>query len=77
MSSVNCYDYNIDNKKEDETLAQFSEDYRLGIWVAGNRVENNWAHPDEKSSVYELKAYVENILVRLGVDIETGYFAVT
>ena len=58
----NCYDYNIDNKKEDETLAQFSEDYRLGIWVAGNRVENNWAHPDEKSSVYELKAYVENIL---------------
>ena len=30
----NCYDYNIDNKKEDETLAQFSEDYRLGIWVA-------------------------------------------
>ena len=26
----NCYDYNIDNKKEDETLAQFSEDYRLG-----------------------------------------------
>ncbi len=28
----NCYDYNIDNKKEDETLAQFSEDYRLGIY---------------------------------------------
>ena len=70
----NCYDYNIDNKKEDETLAQFSEDYRLGIWVAGNRVENNWAHPDEKSSVYELKAYVENILVRLGVDMKRVIF---
>ena len=70
----NCYDYNIDNKKEDETLAQFSEDYRLGIWVAGNRVENNWAHPDEKSSVYELKAYVENILARLGVDMKRVIF---
>ena len=51
-----------------EPLAEFSEDYRLAIWLAGNRVENNWAHPDEKSSVYELKAYVENILLRLGVD---------
>ena len=55
-------------------MAQFSEDYRLGIWVAGNRVENNWAHPDEKSSVYELKAYVENILVRLGVDMKRVIF---
>ena len=64
----NCYDYNVDGKKEGEPLAEFSEDYRLAIWLAGNRVENNWAHPDEKSSVYELKAYVENILLRLGVD---------
>ena len=66
----NCYDYNIDHKKEDETLAEFSEDYRLGLWVSGSRVDNNWAHPNEKSSVYELKAYVENILVRLGVNLQ-------
>lgn len=64
----NCYKYNIDNKKEDDTLSPFSEDYRLGLWVCGNHVDNNWAHADEKSSVYELKAYVENILVRLGVN---------
>lgn len=64
----NCYDYNIDNKREGETLGEFSEEYRLGIWLAGNRVENSWAHPNEKTSVYELKAYVENILVRLGVE---------
>ncbi len=70
----NCYDYNIDNKKEDQTLAQFSEDYRLGLWVCGNRVENSWAHPNEKSSVYELKAYVENILVRLGVNLNKVIF---
>ena len=66
----NCYDYNIDHKKEGETLAEFSEDYRLGLWVSGSRVDNNWAHPNEKSSVYELKAYVENILVRLGVNLQ-------
>ena len=64
----NCYDYNKENKKEDQALGEFSEDYRLGLWLCGNRVENNWAHPNEKSSVYELKAYVENMLVRLGVN---------
>lgn len=70
----NCYDYNIDHKKEDETLAEFSEDYRLGLWVSGSRVDNNWAHPNEKSSVYELKAYVENILLRLGVNLQKVIF---
>ena len=70
----NCYDYNIDHKKEGETLAEFSEDYRLGLWVSGSRVDNNWAHPNEKSSVYELKAYVENILVRLGVNLQKVIF---
>lgn len=64
----NCYDFNAEKRKEGETLAGFSEDYRLGLWVCGNRVENSWAHADEKSTVYELKAYVENILARLGVN---------
>ena len=70
----NCYDYNIDHKKEGETLAEFSEDYRLGLWVSGSRVDNNWAHPNEKSAVYELNAYVENILVRLGVNLQKVIF---
>ena len=66
----NCYDYNVESKKEGEALTEFGEDYRLAIWLAGNRVENSWAHPNEKSSVFELKAIVENILVRLGVDMK-------
>lgn len=70
----NCYDYNKENKKEDQTLGEFSEDYRLALWLCGNRVENNWAHPNEKSSVYELKAYVENVLVRLGVNLKKVIF---
>ena len=70
----NCYDYNKEKKREDATLAEFSEDYRLGLWVCGNRVENSWAHADEKSSVYELKAYVENILARLGIDCKKVVF---
>ena len=70
----NCYDYNVEKKREDATLAEFSGDYRLGLWVCGDRVENSWAHADEKATVYELKAYVENILIRLGVNLKKVVF---
>ncbi|MDR1557426.1 MAG: phenylalanine--tRNA ligase subunit beta [Tannerellaceae bacterium] len=61
----NCYDYDSSKQKEGDNLAGFSEDYHLGLWICGKRVENSWAHPDESASVYELKAYVENVLTRL------------
>lgn len=48
-------------------LAAYSEDYHLGLWQTGKRVNGNWAHADEESTVYEMKAYVLNILRRLGV----------
>ena len=48
-------------------LAAYSEDYHLGLWQTGKRVNGNWAHADEESSVYEMKAYVLNIFKRLGV----------
>ncbi|MDH6342536.1 phenylalanyl-tRNA synthetase beta chain [Parabacteroides sp. PFB2-12] len=63
----NCYEFNAEKKDPEKALAAYKEDYRLGIWLYGNRTENNWAHPNEKLTVYELKAYVENILNRLGV----------
>lgn len=70
----NCYDFNAGNKKEGNSLAEYKEDYRLGLWVTGDKVTNNWAHPDEKSSFYELKAYVENIFVRLGISLSGVIF---
>lgn len=70
----NCYSFREDRKKEGEILAAYEEDFRLGLWVCGNKVSNSWAHPDEKATVYELKAYVENILVRLGVDMHKVIF---
>ena len=48
-------------------MKAYSEDYHLGMWICGNRVSASWAHQDEKSSVYELKAYVENVFQRLGL----------
>lgn len=70
----NCYCFDTDKQKEGEALSSYSEDFHLGLWVSGNRVSNNWNHADEKSSVYELKAYVENVLVRLGVNLRKVIF---
>jgi len=64
----NCYFYNAENKKEGETLAAYSEEFHLGMWLTGNKQTQSWTAADQKSSVYELKAYVENIFARLGVN---------
>lgn len=66
----NCYYFNPDKRTEGKTLSGYSEDARLALWLTGKRVENSWAHPDEDSSVYELKGYVAAILQRLGVVLE-------
>lgn len=63
----NCYHYNPENKNEDNPVKAYSEEMHLGLWITGNRVERSWLHADEKSSFYELKAYVLNIFQRLGV----------
>ena len=67
----NCYTRNVEKKKEDEILSEYKEDYRLGLWITGKKVENNWAHADENTSVFEMKAHIENILRRLGVNLES------
>jgi phenylalanyl-tRNA synthetase beta chain len=67
----NCYECDATQRTESNALAEFNEDFRLGLWICGNRVENSWAHPNEKSSVYELKAYAEHILTRLGIPVHT------
>jgi phenylalanyl-tRNA synthetase, beta subunit, non-spirochete bacterial len=48
-------------------LRAYSEDYHVGLWITGNRVSGSWAHADEESSVYELKASVQNIFKRVGL----------
>ena len=67
----NCYYYNAGNKKENDALAPYSEDYRLGIWLTGNKHAQSWAVPDQATTIFELKAYVENILRRLGIKLAT------
>ena len=65
----NCYYYNSSKHTADHTLAAYSQSHFIGLWLTGKRVEGSWAHADENSSVYELKAYVCNILKRLGCEL--------
>lgn len=74
----NCYYYHGENQKEDETLAAYSEDYHLGLWLTGNKYGQSWTTPDQKTSIYELKAYIENIFRRFGFNLRklvTGEYA--
>ena len=63
----NVYTYTSEKDDHDASIKAYAQEYHLGLWLTGKRVEASWAHPDEETSFYELKAYVENILQRTGV----------
>lgn len=63
----NCYYFHEEHRNADKPLAPYNEDCHLGIWVSGKKVSNSWAHPDENATVYLLKAQVEHVFARLGI----------
>ncbi len=63
----NCYHFNPEKSNDESPIKAYTEEFHLGLWVTGKRVEGSWAHADESSSFYELHAYVQNIFARLGV----------
>lgn len=86
----NCYYFNEERKCKDiipgvsssrdpevikHVLDAYSEDYHLGLWLTGKRVEGSWAHADEDLTFAELKANVMNILARVGVSMGSIVFA--
>jgi phenylalanyl-tRNA synthetase beta chain len=48
-------------------LSAVKETFKLSLWLTGHSVTNSWLRPNEDTSVYELKAYVESLLLRLGI----------
>ena len=72
----NCYHYNneLTNERVNELaktdpLIRYSEEPHIGLWLTGNKAAQTWVRKEEKTSFYQLHAYVNNILVRLGIDI--------
>ena len=70
----NTYFYSPEKADAENPMNAYKEETHLGLWVTGKRVEGSWAHPDEQSSFFELKAYVLNILRRIGLPIGAVVF---
>ena len=51
-------------------IENYSEEPHLGLWLTGNKTLQSWVMKDEKTTFYQLHAYVNNILRRLGVNID-------
>lgn len=66
----NCYFYLPENKNSSDPLSAYLEEFHLGLWLSGNKHPQSWTSSEEKSSIFELKAYVENIFRRLGLKLQ-------
>ena len=64
----NCYSSRMEEGST-PTMDSYEESQRLGLWISGERVSGNWAHPNETVSPFELKAHVEHILRRLAINV--------
>ena len=77
----NCYHYSAktadaerqktaaDAAQSIDPLRAYSEEMHLGIWITGKKTLQSWVMKEQESTFYELRAYVENILRRLGVNV--------
>lgn len=64
----NVYRFNPQAESTTEApLAPYSESSHLALWLTGNIRRGNWARQAEAATIYDLKAIVANILVRLGI----------
>ena len=62
------YRYDAETDNTEVALAPYTEHQALGIWITGNNHDDSWADAVRPLSVYDLKAAVENIFRRLGIN---------
>ena len=69
----NCYHYKANpaarEHNPENSLVEYSEEPHMALWITGNKDAQTWVRKEEKTTFYQLRAYVNNILVRLGVDL--------
>ena len=65
----NCYSYKK-SASEQTPLNNYFEEQHLAVFISGKKNELSWNTKDEQTTFYQLKAYVENILKRLGFNID-------
>ena len=63
----NVYTFSPEKNDPENPMQAYKAQYHLGLWLTGKHVEGSWAHQNEDSTFYELSAYVENVLRRIGL----------
>lgn len=66
----NVYHFNPESDNKENILGAFSEHTSMGIWITGNNHGGNWSEPARKTTVFDLKAIVENIFARVGIGLK-------
>ena len=65
----NCYFYKGTQLK-DQPANNYYEEEHLGLFVTGNKETANWATEETATSFYQLKSYVENVIKKLGFELQ-------
>jgi phenylalanyl-tRNA synthetase beta chain len=61
--------YHFDGSKTyANPVKNYSESEHIGVWITGNKENVSWNMKEESTSFFTLKANIENILSRLGLD---------
>jgi phenylalanyl-tRNA synthetase beta chain len=63
----NCYSFHAERGKRNP-IDKYQENFYLAILITGKKHEPNWVSPGASTGFYELKAYLENVLARLGLN---------
>ena len=63
----NCYSLKPDGAKDQ--LKSYNEENRLALFMTGLKNEVNWNTPAQELSFFDVKTQVENIILRLGIDL--------
>ncbi len=64
----NCYFFKGSELKENP-IRNYREEEHLALFVSGEKEAANWTLPAAKTSFFQLKSYVENVLKRMGFDV--------
>jgi len=66
----NCY-FRKESELTDNPLKNYWEEEHLALFISGKKEQESWAAPQTESSFFQLKAYVDSLLIRLGISPET------
>ncbi len=66
----NCYKFNADIENPKTPLDRYTENFRLAIWLTGDKDAEHWSQKSDKVNFFNLKSYVHSLLNRFGFNAD-------